>query len=240
MKGLCAVVIVAGLLLSVAVALTVPLSGGCAASDAELRLEREIYCASQVGWTCPWCPSTENITNWVNKDWPSQVVYFYDILDTLADNQTCVNTSYAADTARWINLVQSNLSLGGTLLEKWAAPGGQPNYYEMPRHPGERIESPWTLGMKCWAFAYLAQMWKPAPLLAHLKEANLSIPIFVEKYEKAIPYSMTLCREVMANCFVNASYDPRRNGTCPLSILDFEGGFGWQNLQHGEVLKYPF
>jgi hypothetical protein len=225
---------------SLTLASTVSSQSHCSASDAALLEQREMYCGSMVGWTVSWCPSTEAITNAVKKDWPSQVVYFGKILSTLISDQTCVNTSYAADTAQWLNIYQSNLSLGGSLLETWAAPTGQPNYYEMPRHAGERIESPWTLGMKCWAFAYLVQTWRPAALVSHLQQANLSISTFVANYGLAMPVSMTLCEEVMANCFVNASYNPVRNGTCPLSVVDFKAGFDWQNLLHGNVLQYPF
>jgi len=94
--------------------------------------------------------------------------------------------------------------------------------------------------MKCWAFAYLMLTWEPAALVGHLQQANLSISTFVTNHEQALPYSRTLCEEVMANCFVNASYDPARNGTCPLSIIDFKAGFDWQNLLHGDILRYPF
>ena len=34
----------------------------------------------------------------------------------------------------------------------------QVQYYDMPRAPGARVESPATLGRKCWAFAFLAQV----------------------------------------------------------------------------------
>lgn len=127
-------------------------------------------------------------------------------------------------------------------MQTWAAPGGQPNYYEMPRPPGVRIESPFTLGMKCWAFAYLSQMWEAVqePLLARLRSAGLSISRLASGYAGAVPYTHTLCMEVMANCFVNASYDPSRNGTCPLKVADFKAGFAEQNIKHGGVVRYPF
>jgi hypothetical protein len=146
-----------------------------------------------------------------------------------------------AATAVWLDEYQSNVSLSNTLLQTWASPMGQPNYYEMPRPPGARIESPWTLGMKCWAFNYLAQEWDPGPLVARLAAVNLSIPHFVAAYEAAIPLTFDMCREVMANCFVNASYDPAaRNGTCPASIEEFHAGWDYQNALHGALLHYPF
>lgn len=213
----------------------------CNASDATLNLLRETWCESVMGPGCPWCYVPPNGTGHkVHQDWPNQVTYFKDILYFLAGDDSCLTTPFAADTARWIDTIQSNLTLGGTLLQTWASPQGQPNYYEMPRPPNTRIESPWTLGMKCWAFNYLDQKWRPDALLPRLASANLSIPTFVAAYEQAIPLTFDLCRKVMANCFVNASYDPARNGTCPSSIADFKAGWEWQNLQHGEVLHYPF
>ena len=41
---------------------------------------------------------------------------------------------------------------------------------------------------------------------------------------------MHLCDAVMANCFVNASYNPAlRNGTCSHLIGQFFVGFQWEN-----------
>ena len=49
-------------------------------------------------------------------------------------------------------------------------------------------------------------------------------------YDDAIPLTMGLCEKVMANCFVNASYDPvARNGTCPGQIDEFFVGYQWEN-----------
>ena len=75
----------------------------------------------------------------------------------------------------------------------------------MPRPPGARIESPATLGRKCWAFAYLAQIWPPlrGSLVARTKEAGLDLSAFVKAFDLAIPSTMQLCPQVMANCFVN-------------------------------------
>ena len=52
---------------------------------------------------------------------------------------------------------------------------------------------------------------------------------------------MTLCREVMNNCFVNASYDPSRKGSCEKKILDFRFlGFERENLKRAFAISYPF
>ena len=216
----------------------------CTASDEALQFAREVWCASVVGWTCEWCPSPENFTHWVHKDWPNQAVYFHTVLHLLATMpDVCLTTPYVNDTAVWLQRIQSNISLGGTLVQTWAAPTGQPNYYEMPRKPGARIESPWTLGMKCWAFAYLRQSWNSSArafLTARLAAHAMPIGVFAAQYEAAGPLTTRLCEEVMVNCFVNQSYDPRRNGTCPLSVLDFRAGFAWQNTIHGSPIHYPF
>ena len=102
----------------------------------------------------------------------------------------------------------------------------------MPRKPGSRIESPATLGRKCWAFAYLAQIWpttKPA-LQAALQGTGLSLASYIQAYDAAVPLTMGLCQKVMANCFANASYDPAvRNGTCSAAVGQFYCGFQWEN-----------
>lgn len=127
-------------------------------------------------------------------------------------------------------------------MQTWASPTGQPNYYEMPRPPGARIESPGTLGMKCWAFAYLAQTWASLreSLLARLQAAGLSIERLADGYAAAAPLTHSLCLRVMENCFVNATFDPARKGTCPMSVDEFRGGFARQNAEHGDIIKYPF
>ena len=49
--------------------------------------------------------------------------------------------------------------------------------------------------------------------------AGLSAAAYSAAADAAIPQTMQLCEEVMANCFVNASYNPARNGTCPGDIF---------------------
>ena len=45
----------------------------------------------------------------------------------------------------------------------------------------------------------------------------------------------------MANCFVNQSYDPSRNGTCPTKIFEFHDlGFERENLLRGFPVDYRF
>eukprot|EP00041_Stephanoeca_diplocostata_P013549 m.237689 g.237689 ORF g.237689 m.237689 type:complete len:124 (+) comp19377_c1_seq10:399-770(+) len=116
----------------------------------------------------------------------------------------------------------------------------QVQYYDMPRKPGNRIESPATLGRKCWAFAYLRQLWNATTLERAVAGAGQSVLNFTTAYNTAVPLTMNLCEEVMANCFVNASYDPSRKGTCPLSIDEFHAGFLRENILRKDIVKYPF
>ena len=45
----------------------------------------------------------------------------------------------------------------------------------------------------------------------------------------------------MANCFLNTTYTPARNGTCPLKIDDFHYlGFDRENLLRANIVQYPF
>ena len=51
---------------------------------------------------------------------------------------------------------------------------------------------------------------------------------------------MDLCNKVMANCFVNATYNPSRNGTCYWDVLKFKAGFEWENIRRGLDVSNPF
>ena len=124
----------------------------------------------------------------------------------------------------WLNVVSNSTPWWNT----WFV--FQPQYYDMPRVPGTRIESPATLGRKCWAFAYLAEIWDAlkAPLLASVAASGSgqNLNSMVSAYESAVAMSMPLCNKVMANCFVNASYDPAaRNGTCNDAVGQFYVGY---------------
>jgi hypothetical protein len=106
----------------------------------------------------------------------------------------------------------------------------QVQYYDMPREPGARIESPATLGRKCWAFAYLARVWtdlKPALQRAMARAPGLSLDKLFVAYDAAVPLTMGLCDQVMANCFLNATFNPERNGTCPDAESQFYVGYQW-------------
>ena len=189
------------------------------------------------------CKSPANLTKHVHHDWPNQCVYFYNVIAALtATPAACLGTDTVRDTAAWLATSQANMSLGGSLLETWT--GFQFTYYLMPRHPGDRIEAPWTLGMKCWAFAYLDQHWNASARQALstrlAADGGSPLNVFLTNYAAATVQSTTLCEEVMANCFVNASYNPARNGTCPTKVLEFRAGFFWQNTLHGDPIHYPF
>lgn len=223
------------LLLSPSVAAGAP---ACAASDAALALKRETVCASLVQAATPWCTwdPAANIT--AAEDWPSQAVYMHAVLAALVDPSTCLNTSYAADTVAWLNTSQADAAVAGAFQNTWSV--FQAQYYDMPRAPGARIEAPDTLGRKCWAMAYLQQLWDERALEAALAGAGLSAAAFAAAYDAAAPRTLALCSEVLANCFVNASYDPARNGTCPLDATLFYLGFQRENALRAFVVAYPF
>lgn len=211
----------------------------CSASDANLTHLRDTVCRSLVGSGVPWCPYPANAT--AAEDWPNQAVYLNNLLLALASPATCLHTPTARDVVSWLNTSQADPQVSGAFMNTWQV--FQVQYYDMPRVPGARIESPDTLGRKCWAFAYLAQMWgaEAAPLARALGAAGLSAAAYSAAADAAIPQTMQLCEEVMANCFVNATYNPERNGTCPLDIFAFHIlGFDRENVLRGGIVSYPF
>ncbi len=212
-------------------------SAYCEQSDAQLLWLRKTICASLTQSDTWWCGAYWSNTS-AKEDWPTQAVYMQNLFDALANPSTCVNTSYAADTVNWLNTVMSDATILGTF--QWTYAVFQPQYYDMPRKPGARIESPWTLGLKCWAMAFLQQYWNPEPLNQNLQSANLTLANFTGYYLAEMPKSITLCYEVKNNCFVNASYDPKRAGTCPLAVDEFKLGFDWQGIKEGINVKDIF
>ena len=102
-------------------------------------------------------------------DWPNQAVYMRKLLAALASPSTCLDTTVAADTVacvlsfclvmpghtcrcdtidtqsllftlRWLN---PSAAGGSGFFGTWDV--FQVQYYDMPRLPGKRIESPDTL-----------------------------------------------------------------------------------------------
>eukprot|EP00756_Hemistasia_phaeocysticola_P064745 Hpha_TRINITY_DN8033_c0_g1::TRINITY_DN8033_c0_g1_i1::g.139989::m.139989 len=206
----------------------------CSESDSNLISLRNKVCASLVQGDTWWCKDAyKNAT--ADGDWPSQAVYMQKLLDALVDPSTCLNTTVAADVVDWIETSQALPSVSGSIMWTWLV--FQVQYYDMPRKPGDRIESADTLGRKCWAFAYLRQFWNPSAL----QKANVSVPHYTNATQTAIPLTMRLCEEVMANCFENTTYTPSRKGTCPLKISDFHIiGFERENAKRGFSVDYPF
>jgi hypothetical protein len=89
--------------------------------------------------------------------------------------------------------------------------------------------------------AYNKQEWDPASLSTALATSNLNPNTnFMSLYDEAIPLTMDLCYQVEENCFVNATYDASRNGTCPGDITQFELGFERENLKRTNIVDYPF
>ena len=200
----------------------------CAASDAKLRKWREMLCSSLTQANTPWCGEFHR--NGAATDWPSQAVYMVQILATLKSPDTCLNTTFARDTVGWLNAMQTTaVSTTGNFFWTWLV--FQVQYYDMPRHPGVRIEAPDTLGRKCWAFAFLKEQFGEQALVDALRQHALQMPSFISNYTAAIPLTMDLCDKVRANCFLNSSYDPRHSGTCPAKLAEFVLGFERENFK---------
>ena len=216
--------------------------GGCGASDAALLHARKMLCNSLVQGRTPWCRDDwQNVS--ASKDWPSQAVYLVDVLEALlAAPAGCLRTPYARDTVGFVNGSQADPGVSGTFMWTWL--DFQVQYYDMPRKPGDRIESPDTLGRKCWAFAYLRQLlpalWQP--LADRLAPAGLNLRNFTAVSNRAIPETFALCEKVMANCFLNTTYNPaKHNGTCKTKIFEFHRlGFLRENIKRKNIVKYPF
>ena len=122
----------------------------CAASDDLITASKQIICAS-LGSPCG-----GNIT--AEGDWPNQAIYMRNLVAALADPGTCLNTTVARETVAWLNVVDPNVSAWWDTWTRF-----QVQYYDMPHRAGARVESAATLGRKCWAFAYLAQVWNDPP-----------------------------------------------------------------------------
>lgn len=198
----------------------------CASYDAALTTARSTFCASGF------CTASANAT--AKHDWPSQVTYMHGVITALTADPRCSNTSIALDTLAFLNENQTVMSNPSSFGNTWLI--FQVQYYDMPRRSGVRIEAPDTLGRKCWAFAYLDQI-VAGDLVAIAPHA----PKLAALWTEAVPLTLNLCEEVMANCFLNASYDPQRNGSCPAKIMDFHlAGFERENALRGFSVTYRF
>ena len=224
---------------SVAFTFALPSLPDCAASDTNLNELRYTLCRSLVGPGVQWCLYPTNTSS--AEDFPNQAVYFNNIILALISPSTCLNTATAHDVVTWLNASQADSTVSGAFMNTWVV--FQAQYYDMPRNQGERIESSDTLGRKCWAFAFLAQMWgvEALPLSIALNAVGLSVEAYSSAAGTAIPQTLELCEEVMANCFINASYNPARNGTCPGDIFSFRWlGFERENILRANIVEYPF
>lgn len=198
----------------------------CARSDARMLLLQQTLCTSIGGFTD--CQLAHNLT--AEGDWPNQAVYMQDLLQAVVAPDTCLNTPQAKETIAFLNIVDPTKSGWWSTWVQF-----QVQYYDMPRKPGARIESPATLGRKCWAFAYLRQVWGPLkPVLEVATTTHgLSLRPFITAWDSAVALTMPLCHRTMANCFVNKSYDVARNGTCPEAIAQFLVGFTFEDQGGG-------
>ena len=232
-------------LLSVAVAAATA-APGCDASDAAVTAARDAACASlvQPANSTPWCLYPAGTKS--AEDWPSQSVYLNAVLGALlaAAPAGCLATPAAAGVLQWLDTSQSSAATAGSFAYTWQV--FQPQYYDMPRAAGERIEAPDTLGRKCWAYAYLAQVAAGtlAALRGALAPAGLPATLMsalADSFSAAVPPTMASCNAVIANCFLNTTYEPAlHNNTCPADVVLFELGFQRENLLRGGVVAYPF
>ena len=215
-------------------------TGSCNTSDNALLLARYVVCKGMnSSSTDAYCSGTPaNVTG--PTDWPGQAVAFTNVLRLLVNESTCLNTTVAVQTVAWVN------SSGA---EQTSPPGGfgysfgfvQPTYFDMPYKPGARVEAPDTLGNKCWASAYLSANWDGGVALSTaLQPHDLNVDHFITAYDTMALTAMSLCNKVIANCFVNASYDPARNGTCAGDVLLFKFGFEVENIKYISNVAYPF
>ena len=78
----------------------------CASSDADLLHLKQLVCSSFAEAGCGGGVKADG-------DWPSQAVYVKNLLASLADPATCLNTSFAADTVAWLNTEQGDPGVGG-------------------------------------------------------------------------------------------------------------------------------
>ena len=158
-------------------------SDDCGASDANLLFRRQRICASLTQAPTYYCgESWQNVSKDVaHEDWPSQATYMHDMLAALSGPITCLNTSYGKETVEWMNTAMSNETLaGGSFMGTWL--DFQVGYFQTPMPPtAPRIESPSTLGRKCWAFAYLKQLWEPTLLETAVQAAGLNISSFISE-----------------------------------------------------------
>ena len=102
---------------------------------------------------------------------------------------------------------------------------------------------------KIWPATTTRPRLKPALASAmSYAPGGVTLGNFSAAWEGAVARTMPLCDRVMANCFVNASYDPSaRNGTCPDQVGAFYVGWQWENGGGGREpnaprpeIPYPF
>ena len=226
---------------AVAVSSSAAAAADCSASDRAVTAAHDAVCASLVQPATPWCEYPANVT--AAEDWPSQAVYMGGALGALAAAPPgCLASSAAAAVRGWLDASQSAAALSGSFAWTWQV--FQPDYYAMPRAPGERIEAPDTLGRKCWAFAYLAEVASAALAAAQAALASAGLPplaAFAGNFSASTAPTLSLCNRVIANCFLNTSYEPAlHNGTCAGDVVLFALGFERENLLRGNIVAYPF
>lgn len=120
-----------------------------------------------------------------------------NLLRAVVAPRTCLNTTEAQRTADFLSVVDPAKSPWWSTWVQF-----QVQYYSMPRLPGDRIESPATLGRKCWAFAFLQEIWEVdqkagggggglrSSLVEKMTAHGLDVRAFVRAWNKAVAQTM--------------------------------------------------
>lgn len=194
-----------------------------------------------------------------------------DLLHAIASPDTCLTTALAIHAVQWLNSWQADLSVPAFMwtwdvfqAQYYAMPRRAGEriegadtlgrkcwafaYLTQTYEPAPLVHAyVHATGSACACASPFMHMhntyyrYEPAPLARALAAAHLSLANFTSQYEAAIEPSTRRCQRVMANCFVNASYNPARAGSCPIKVALFRyAGFERENLKRGLPLQYPF
>ena len=223
------------LLLGAAVAI----ASNCTSSLVQVKVAHDLACNSLDAGSdvYPWCRAP--VDHNAKGDFPHLVLYMGGVVEALTSvPDDCDTKGYV----HWLNYWMANSSVAGTWANELLV--FQPGYFAMPIHR-IRVETPWTLGLKCWAMSYLEERLVPlmSEMAVHMKGAFTGAHSFVNVTTRAAAGGVQQCHMVKANCFHNSTYQPaKHNNTCPLLYLEFHGGWNWQNLKapSQDRVSYPF
>lgn len=215
-------------------------SPACAATDQQLATQIGISCSSFGGPTANsiCCPAGmwPNRPSWAKHDWPMQSRYFANVLQTLASLPAgCRATPTVLQALSWLNVNAGS----DTCSVNWSWASFQFQYYILPRpSPSERVESPFTLGEKCFAFSLLADTF--AMTRSALQKFGKILAPALNMFAANIPIGATLCNEDCWACWKNQTRNFALNGTCPMSVIEFKAGFEYETVRTQSNVKYNY